>query len=255
VIAALEVKGFNRSFGALQVTRDVNLTLERGARRALIGPNGAGKTTLVNLMTGVLKPSSGKVLLNGEDITTTSQAERARRGLARTFQINQLFRGLSVLENLGLAIGERDGHSNNLWRAIGTNRTVLDEALDHLESLRLVDDALKLVRELPYGRQRLVEIAIALAQKPKVLLLDEPAAGVPSSESHLILDVVASLDPDIAILIIEHDMDVVFRFAKQITVMVQGSVLVEGAPDEIMNNEQVRTVYLGQESHRGGHIG
>jgi ABC-type branched-subunit amino acid transport system ATPase component len=251
-IPALEVQGFNRNFGALQVTRDVNLILERGARHALIGPNGAGKTTLVNLMTGVLKPSSGKVMLNGQDITTTSQAERARRGLARTFQINQLFRGLSVLENLGLAIGERDGHSNNMWRATGSNRAVLDEALDHLESLRLVDDALKLVRELPYGRQRLVEIAIALAQKPRVLLLDEPAAGVPSSESHLILDVVAGLDPDIAILIIEHDMDVVFRFAKQITVMVQGAVLVEGPPAEIMNNEQVKAVYLGQEGHRHG---
>ena len=251
--AALEVQGFNRSFGALPVTRDVNLTLERGARRALIGPNGAGKTTLVNLITGVLKPSSGRVLLNGEDITATSQAERARRGLARTFQINQLFRGLTVLENLCMTIGERDGHCNNLWRAAGAKRAVIDEALDHLDSLRLVDDALKLVRELPYGRQRLVEIAIALAQKPRVLLLDEPAAGVPSSESHLILDVVASLDPDIAILIIEHDMDVVFRFAKQITVLVQGAVLVEGAPDEIMNNEQVRAVYLGQEGHRGGH--
>jgi len=249
---ALEVQGLNRSFGALHVTRDVNLTLERGARRALIGPNGAGKTTLINLITGVLKPSSGRVLLNGDDITTTSQADRARRGLARTFQINQLFRGLSVLENLGLTIGERDGHSNDMWRPIGTNRAVLDEALDHLESLRLVDDALKLVRELPYGRQRLVEIAIALAQKPRVLLLDEPAAGVPSSESHLILDVVASLDPDIAILIIEHDMDVVFRFAKQITVLVQGGVLIEGTPDEIMHNEQVRAVYLGQESHHGG---
>jgi len=249
---ALEVQGLNRSFGALHVTRDVNLTLERGARRALIGPNGAGKTTLINLITGVLKPSSGRVLLNGDDITTTSQADRARRGLARTFQINQLFRGLSVLENIGMAISERDGHSNNMWRAVGTNRVVLDEALGHLESLRLVDDALKLVRELPYGRQRLVEIAIALAQKPRVLLLDEPAAGVPSSESHLILDVVASLDPDIAILIIEHDMDVVFRFAKQITVLVQGGVLIEGTPDEIMHNEQVRAVYLGQESHHGG---
>jgi branched-chain amino acid transport system ATP-binding protein len=250
--AALQVEGFNRSFGALAVTRDVNLTLERGARRALIGPNGAGKTTLVNLITGVLKPSSGRVLLDGADITATSQAERARRGLARTFQINQLFRGLSVLENVGMAISERDGHSENMWRAVGSSRVVLDEALDHLDSLRLVDDALKLVRELPYGRQRLVEIAIALAQKPRVLLLDEPAAGVPSSESHLILDVVASLDPDIAILIIEHDMDVVYRFAKQITVMVQGAVLVEGAPDEIMNNEQVRAVYLGQDGHRGG---
>ena len=252
---ALEVQGFNKAFGALPVTRDVNLTLERGARRALIGPNGAGKTTLVNLITGVLQPSSGKVLLDGVDITNTSQAERARRGLARTFQINQLFRGLTVLENLCMTIGERDGHCNNLWRSAGAKREVIDEALDHLESLRLVDDALKLVRELPYGRQRLVEIAIALAQKPRVLLLDEPAAGVPSSESHLILDVVASLDPDIAILIIEHDMDVVFRFAKQITVLVLGAVLIEGAPSEIMNNEQVRAVYLGQEGHRGGKHG
>lgn len=248
--AALKVERLNRSFGALHVTRDVNLTLERGARRALIGPNGAGKTTLVNLITGVLRPSAGRVLLNGEDITATSQVQRARRGLARTFQINQLFRGLSVLENLAMTIGERDGNCNNMWRSAGAKRSVIDEALDHLESLRIAEDALKLVRELPYGRQRLVEIAIALAQKPRVLLLDEPAAGVPSSESHLILDVVARLDPEIAILIIEHDMDVVFRFAKQITVMVHGAVFIEGAPDEIMHNEQVRAVYLGQERHK-----
>ncbi len=250
--AALQVQGLNRSFGALRVSRDIDLTLERGARRALIGPNGAGKTTLVNLITGVLPPSSGRVLLNGEDITSLSQADRARRGLARTFQINQLFRGLSVLENVGMAISEREGHANNMWRAIGSTRAILNEALDYLESLRLVDDALKLVRELPYGRQRLVEIAIALAQKPRVLLLDEPAAGVPSSESHLILDVVAGLDPDIAVLIIEHDMDVVLRFASQITVLVAGAVFTQGTPDEIMNNEQVRAVYLGQDGHRGG---
>jgi branched-chain amino acid transport system ATP-binding protein len=248
--AALEVERLNRSFGALHVTRDVNFTLERGARRALIGPNGAGKTTLVNLITGVLRPSAGRVLLNGEDITTTSQAQRARRGLARTFQINQLFRGLSVLENLAMTIGERDGNCNNMWRSAGAKRSVIDEALDHLESLHIADEALKLVRELPYGRQRLVEIAIALAQRPRVLLLDEPAAGVPSSESHLILDVVAGLDPEIAIVIIEHDMDVVFRFAKQITVMVHGAVFTEGTPDEIMHNEQVRAVYLGQERHK-----
>ncbi|HMF25882.1 MAG TPA: ABC transporter ATP-binding protein [Pseudolabrys sp.] len=252
---ALQVEKLNRAFGALPVTRDVSLTLERGARRALIGPNGAGKTTLVNLITGALKPHSGHVVLNDEDITTLSQADRARRGLSRTFQINQLFRGLSVLENLCMTIGERDGHCNNLWRSAGSRRVVIDEALDHLGSLRLTADALKLVRELPYGRQRLVEIAIALAQKPRVLLLDEPAAGVPSSESHLILDVVAALDPDIAVLIIEHDMDVVFRFAKEITVMVQGAVFTQGTPDEIMNNEQVRAVYLGQERHHGGRHG
>jgi len=255
VTAALQVEKLKRSFGALPVTRDVDLTLERGARCALIGPNGAGKTTLVNLITGALKPQSGRVLLNGEDITASSQAERARRGLARTFQINQLFRGLTVLENLCMTVGERDGHCNNLWRAAGSKRGVIDEAIGYLDSLRLTDDALKLVRELPYGRQRLVEIAIALAQKPRVLLLDEPAAGVPSSESHLILDVVVALDPDIAVLIIEHDMDVVFRFAKEITVLVQGAVFTQGTPAEIMNNEQVRAVYLGQEGHRGGHHG
>ncbi|MGB8244930.1 MAG: ABC transporter ATP-binding protein [Pseudolabrys sp.] len=255
MMAALQVEKLNRTFGALPVTRDVDLTLERGARCALIGPNGAGKTTLVNLITGVLKPHSGRVLLNGEDITASSQADRARRGLARTFQINQLFRGLTVLENLCMTVGERDGHCNNLWRSSGSKREVIDEAIGYLDSLRLTDDALKLVRELPYGRQRLVEIAIALAQKPRVLLLDEPAAGVPSSESHLILDVVAALDPDIAVLIIEHDMDVVFRFAKEITVLVQGAVFTQGTSAEIMSNEQVRAVYLGQEGHRGGHHG
>ncbi len=251
--AALQVEALNRNFGALQVTRDVNLTLERGARRALIGPNGAGKTTLINLITGVLAPSSGRVLLDGADVTNASQAERARRGLARTFQINQLFRGLTVLENVAMAISERDGQANNLWRPVGTQRAILDETLDHLDALRLVDDALKRVRELPYGRQRLVEIAIALAQRPRVLLLDEPAAGVPSSESHLILDVVAGLDPEIAVLIIEHDMDVVMRFAKEITVLVQGAVLTQGTPAAIMADEQVRAVYLGQEGHKVRH--
>jgi branched-chain amino acid transport system ATP-binding protein len=246
----LDIRDLNKNFGALQVTRDVNLKLERGARQALIGPNGAGKTTLVNLITGVTRPTSGTIWLNGENITAVQQAARIRRGIARTFQINQLFRGLTVLENLYLAIGERTGACNHLWRRTGAERAVIDEALDHLDSLRLADDALKQVRELPYGRQRLVEIAIALAQRPKLLLLDEPAAGVPSSESHLILDVIAGLDPDIAILIIEHDMDVVFRFAERITVLVAGAVLTEGTPEEILADDRVRAVYLGQEADR-----
>ena len=246
---ALEVASLNRNFGALNVTRDVHLTLERGARCALIGPNGAGKTTLVNLITGVLKPTSGSIRLDGRDITADSQSSRARRGLARTFQINQLFRGLSVLENVCMAIGERDGENNNMWRPSGAKSSVIDEALDHLEALKLMNDAVKKVRELPYGRQRLVEIAIALAQRPRVLLLDEPAAGVPSSESHLILDVIESLNADIAVLIIEHDMDVVFRFARDIVVLVQGAVLMQGTASDIMADERVREVYLGQEGH------
>ena len=251
----VEVTKLRKEFGGLVATDDVDFVIPRGSIVALIGPNGAGKTTLINLMTGMLTPNAGQILLGGEDITELGPQDRVRRGLARTFQINQLFRGLTVLENLCMTVGERDGHCNNLWRAAGSKRDVIDEAIGYLDSLRLTDDALKLVRELPYGRQRLVEIAIALAQKPRVLLLDEPAAGVPSSESHLILDVVAALDPDIAVLIIEHDMDVVFRFAKEITVLVQGAVFTQGTPDEIMNNEQVRAVYLGQEGHRGGHHG
>jgi branched-chain amino acid transport system ATP-binding protein len=250
---ALQVRNLRKSFGAIAVANDINLSLPRGARHALIGPNGAGKTTLVNLISGALRASSGEVLLDGEKITALSQAGRTRRGIARTFQINRLFRGLTVLENVFLAIGERTGACNRLWRSAGRERPVIDEALDHLQSLELVADACKLVRELPYGRQRLVEIAIALAQRPKLLLLDEPAAGVPSSENHLILDVIGRLDPDITVLIIEHDMDVVFRFAKRITVLVAGAVLTEGAPDEISADERVRAVYLGErhEARRG----
>jgi branched-chain amino acid transport system ATP-binding protein len=251
VTAALEIQGLNKSFGALAVARDIALALPKGARHALIGPNGAGKTTLVNLITGVLRPSAGTILLDGEDITPLPQAARTRRGIARTFQINQLFRGLTVLENVYLAVAERMRASARLWRPAGAEREVIDQALAQLEALRLADDALKLVRELPYGRQRLVEIAIALAQHPRVLLLDEPAAGVPSSESHLILDVIGALDPDIAILIIEHDMEVVFRFASRITVLVAGAVLTEGSPHDIRADARVRAVYLGEEFPHG----
>ena len=249
--AALEARALSKNFGALVVARDISLTLPQGARRGLIGPNGAGKTSLVNLITGVLKPSAGQVLLAGQDVTALSQEARARRGLARTFQINQLFRGLSVLENLCLAIGERTGACNNLFRPAGSKPQVIEEALEHLAAQGLVEDALKPVRELPYGRQRLLEIALALAQRPRVLLLDEPAAGVSSRESHLILDALERLDRDIAILIIEHDMDVIFRFAREITVLVAGAVLVEGPPEAIAADERVRAVYLGEEVRHG----
>ncbi len=249
---ALEIRNLQKNFGALQVANDISLALPRGARHALIGPNGAGKTTLVNLITGRIRASAGQVLLDGEEITSLPQAGRTRRGIARTFQVNQLFRGLSVLENVYLAIGERTGACNRLWRSAGKENAVIEEALDHLQSLELVADACKPVRELPYGRQRLVEIAIALAQRPKLLLLDEPAAGVPSSENHLILDVIERLDPNITVLIIEHDMDVVFRFASRIIVLVAGEVLTEGTPDEIAADERVRSVYLG-ERREGAH--
>jgi branched-chain amino acid transport system ATP-binding protein len=244
---ALQTIGLHKRFGALIVANDIQFQLERGARHALIGPNGAGKTTFVNLITGRVAPSAGRVLLGGEDITALPQAARVRRGLARTFQINTLFRGLSVLENVSLAVSEHAGTGGSMFR--GPGRAVMECAHALLQRLRIADDALVSVRELPYGKQRLVEIAIALALQPTVLLLDEPAAGVPSAESAIILEMIEQLPPDIAVLIIEHDMELVFRFARHITVLVQGSVLVEGSPAEIAADPRVREVYLGERQH------
>ncbi|MGE0736843.1 MAG: ABC transporter ATP-binding protein [Alphaproteobacteria bacterium] len=247
--AALETKNLNKSFGALVVARDINFRLEPGARHALIGPNGAGKTTFVNLLTGVLAPSSGHILLGDKDITRVSQAERVKLGIARTFQINRLFRGLTVLDNVYISVAERLGVAPRMWRPAGKRTEVIDEAMQLLRTLKLEPDAGTRISELPYGRQRLVEIAIALGLNPKVLLLDEPAAGVPTTESHIILDAIDGLPKDIAVLIIEHDMDVVFRFAKRITVLVSGGILAAGTPPEIANNAEVRAVYLGESVH------
>ena len=247
--AALETRGLCKSFGALTVADDIDFRLEPGARHALIGPNGAGKTTFVNMLTGALRPSSGRILLQGEDVTAVRQAARVKRGLGRTFQINQLFRRLSVLDNVALGVAERLGVARRMWKPASRHAEVRDESLALLASLGLADDADQRVLDLPYGKQRLVEIAIALGLKPKVLLLDEPAAGVPSLESHRILEVLDRLPADISILIIEHDMDLVFRFARRITVLVQGEVLLEGAPEEIAKDRRVHQVYLGEQRH------
>jgi branched-chain amino acid transport system ATP-binding protein len=244
--AGLETQGLYKSFGALAVANDINFRLEQGTRHALIGPNGAGKTTFINLVTGALRPSAGCILLDGEDVTHLPQAARVKRGLARTFQINALFRRLSVIENVTLAISEREGVAGDFVRPSGRYRALIEEAYALLESLGLADDAPRPVNELAYGRQRLIEIAVSLGLKPRVLLLDEPAAGVPSSEAGAIVDIIERLPPDVALLIIEHDMDLVFRLARRITVLVQGSVLVEGPPSEIAANPQVRQVYLGE---------
>lgn len=247
--AALETIGLHRRFGALIVANDINFRLEAGARHALIGPNGAGKTTFINLITGRLAPSAGRILVGGNDITALPQADRVKRGLGRTFQINTLFRGLTVLENVSLAVSEHAGISGDMLRPFGSHRTALEQAYALLEQLRIADNALSPVRELPYGKQRLVEIAIALGLQPTVLLLDEPAAGVPAAESAIILDILEQLPVNIAVLIIEHDMELVFRFARRITVLVQGSTLVEGTPAEIAADVRVREVYLGERQH------
>jgi branched-chain amino acid transport system ATP-binding protein len=246
VTAALETQDLCMRFGALNVTDRVNFRLERGARHALIGPNGAGKTTFVNLLTGRLRPTSGKVLLEGQDITALPQAQRVKRGLARTFQINTLFLDMTAVDNVCLAVAERRGLGARVFPAAGRYRAVIDESMAILESLHLTVEATRVVAELAYGKQRMVELAIALALRPKVLLLDEPAAGVPSQETDHILAVLQALPADIAILIIEHDMDLVFRFASKITVLALGTTLAEGTPAEITANPKVREVYLGE---------
>jgi ABC-type branched-subunit amino acid transport system ATPase component len=246
----LETRGLSKSFGALRVADAIDFRLDGGARHALIGPNGAGKTSFVNLVTGALSPSAGRILIAGSDVTALPQAARVKRGLARTFQITALFRRLSALENVTLAVAERDGVAGDVTRPAGHHRQVIGEAYALLETLGLGEDALRPIDTLAYGRQRLVEIAVALGLAPKVLLLDEPAAGVPSSETHLVTDVVERLPQSIAVLIIDHDMDLVFRLAKRITVLVGGRILVEGPPDEIAADPQVRSVYLGERSRR-----
>ncbi|HYL89972.1 MAG TPA: ABC transporter ATP-binding protein [Burkholderiales bacterium] len=244
--SALETDRLCKSFGALTVADNISFRLEPGARHALIGPNGAGKTTFVNMLTGRIAPSSGRILLGGEDITKVNQGARVRRGLGRTFQVTTLFRSLPVLDNVALGIAEREGIARRMWKPASRHSEITAEAMQLLATLDLTDDARTRVQDLPYGRQRLVEIAIALGLKPKVLLLDEPAAGVPSEDSGRILEVLAELPGDISILIIEHDMDLVFRFARRITVLVQGQVLVEGTREEIAADQRVRDVYLGE---------
>jgi branched-chain amino acid transport system ATP-binding protein len=247
---ALRTEGLGKSFGAFRANDDITLSFVQGARHALIGPNGAGKTTLINLLTGVLPPTSGEIWLGDERVTVMPQYQRVKRGMTRTFQINTLFPGLTVLESVMLAICERDGVCNRWYLGVASMTTQVDEALALLASLRLEKDAGLLTRSLPYGKQRLVEIALALATRPSVLLLDEPAAGIPADASGELFAVMAALPRDVTILFIEHDMGLVFRFAERITVMAGGRVLVEGTPEEIARDPRVKEVYLG-EAERG----
>ena len=246
---ALEARGLQRQFGALLATDNVSFALEPGARQALIGPNGAGKTTLINLLTGVIKPTNGQVFLQGRDVTGLSASERVRLGLSRTFQINQLFPHLTPIESLGLAISERNRSGADFWRVAGTRPAIVAEIEDLITRFGLEAEMDKPTRKLPYGKQRLLEIALALATRPRVLLLDEPAAGVPEEEREDILAALAALPSEVAILLIEHDMDLVFTFATRISVLVAGRLLTEGDPETIARDERVRAVYLGEDGH------
>ncbi|MFZ1153243.1 MAG: ABC transporter ATP-binding protein [Xanthobacteraceae bacterium] len=244
--SALAARGVDKRFGSLVVAANVNLALPPGARHALIGPNGAGKTTLINLMTGMLRPDAGQILLGREDVTALAPEQRVRRGLARTYQINSLFPHLTALESVTLAVCERRRVAQTWWRRLITYREEIEEAHQILVALMLGAACHRPARELAYGQQRLLEIALALASRPKVLLLDEPAAGVPREESKELFAAIAGLSRDIAVLFIEHDMELVFRFASRVIVMVGGSILVEGTPAEITSDPQVRAVYLGK---------
>jgi ABC-type branched-subunit amino acid transport system ATPase component len=246
---ALQTHHLIRRFGGLIATNDVSMTLERGARHALIGPNGAGKTTLINLLTGVLSPSSGTIALDGADITTASRSRRVDLGLIRTFQINQLFPGFTPLQTVGVAVSRRLKLDRHMWRRIGADRRVIEGCVEVLERFDLIDVMNRPTASLPYGKQRLLEIATAIACGPRVLLLDEPAAGVPEGERGEIMDGLAALPPDVTVLLIEHDMDLVFRFADRISVLVNGALLTEGTADEIARDERVRAVYLGEPTH------
>jgi branched-chain amino acid transport system ATP-binding protein len=245
----LRTEGLSKQWGLFKANSDVTLTFTPGARHALIGPNGAGKTTFINLLTGFFAPTSGKVFFGDEDITALPQHKRVKLGMTRTFQINTLFAGLTVLESVVLAINERKGVQFVWYKTVVQEKDTIAEAMELLKTLKLDRDANTVTKSLPYGKQRLVEIALALATKPKVLLLDEPAAGIPQAESAELFDVIASLPRDVTILFIEHDMNLVFRFAERITVLVGGRVLTEGTPEEIASDPRVKEVYLGEAEH------
>ena len=246
-MAILETVGLEKRFGGIVAAQDVTLAIEKGARHALIGPNGAGKTTVINLLTGVLKPTAGRILLDGRDITAFEPHQRVRLGMARTFQINQLFLDLTPLETIGLAVSERLGAGRDWWRLVGSKAEVTDDIAEIVERFRLGDVMHERTAILPYGKQRLLEIALAFACRPHVLLLDEPAAGVPEAERHELLATIAALPAEVTVLLIEHDMDLVFSFADRISVLVNGSLFVDGAPEDVARDPRVKAVYLGEE--------
>jgi branched-chain amino acid transport system ATP-binding protein len=244
---ALETVDLTKRFAGIVATSNVSLQIAKGARHALIGPNGAGKTTLINLLTGVQRPSSGRIMFDGEDIGSLPTHKRVRLGIVRTFQINQLFGDLTPLETIGLAVSERRGQGLDWWRIVGSRPDLVTEVVEILERFHLSDVMNTRAGILPYGKQRLLEIAVAIACRPRVLLLDEPAAGVPEEERHEILSAVATLPADVTVLLIEHDMDIVFAFADRISVLVNGALFVEGNPEEVARHPRVKAVYLGEE--------
>lgn len=243
--AVFQVENLNKAFGGLAVTQNVSISMDPGDRVAPIGPNGAGKTTFVNLVTGHLVADSGKVLLGGNDVTTLGPTPRVRQGLVRSFQVTRLFPDMTPEEHLALAVMQRTGRTGAIFGHYQAKADVMAEVADLLRTLGLDHIATRKVTEIAYGQQRLLEIALALALKPKVLLLDEPAAGVPQSDTPRIEAALAGLPSDLAVLMIEHDMDLVFRFAKRVIVLAAGVVIFDGSPGDVTRDARVREAYLG----------
>jgi len=234
-----------KSFGSLVVTDDVDLTVAAGERHVIIGPNGAGKTSLVNQIGGQLRPSSGRILLNEHDITGASPDRISRMGVARTFQRNNLFQNLSVIENIRLALAIRRGNPLDFFTPVGRDKGLSERAGDLMTRVHLDGDGTRLTRNLSYGEQRQLEIGVALAAEPALLLLDEPTSGMSPSETERMIGLIGTLPRTLSILMIEHDMKVVFSVADRITVLYYGKVLATGTPAEIQANTRVREVYLG----------
>ena len=244
----LAIRGLVKRFGGLAATDGVDLTVTAGELHALIGPNGAGKTTLIHQISGSLRPDAGHIALMGEDITARSMHERVARGLARSFQVTSLFRGFTVLDNLSLAVQARSGSSFRFWAAARNERALFDEAAQLAARVDLQDRLGTPASALAHGEQRRLEIALALATRPRLLLLDEPLAGLGPEESARMVDLIASLRSDGALLLVEHDMEAVFRLADRISVLVAGRIIATGPPDAIRAHDEVRRAYLGDEA-------
>jgi branched-chain amino acid transport system ATP-binding protein len=244
-VSLLRTDQLLKSFGNLVVTNRVNLTIEPGERHVIIGPNGAGKSSFINLIGGQLRPTDGRIFLGETDITSWSPDRVCRAGVARTFQRNNLFVNLSVLENLRLAVEARRGRPLNFFAPVESFAPLIEHAEHLMQSVHLAENDRRPVRSLSYGEQRQLEIGIALAGDPVLLLLDEPTSGMSPAETSRMIELIASLPRTLTILMIEHDMNVVFSLADRITVLCYGEVLATGTPTEIKANPRVREIYLG----------
>lgn len=249
--AIFEVNNLRKAFGGLTVTNDVSLSMAPGDRVALIGPNGAGKTSFVNLVTGNLRPDAGEIRIGGHSVNRVDAIGRVRRGLVRSFQVTRLFQDMTPAEHIGMAVLQRTGRSGRMFGNFLAMPDVMAEAEELLGTLGLAGLAHRKVSEIAYGQQRLLEIAVAMALKPKVLLLDEPAAGVPQSDTGRIEQALADLPDDLAVLMIEHDMDLVFRFAKRVVVLAAGTIIFDGSPKDVTQDARVREAYLGSYANAG----